>query len=129
MQIVNSVSQGNFTVFRKNSEEKIPETPGCSNHVKVPLWSTLLLCEAEFRLDLVMTWDDFKSRILLILRINCNANGTLKWKNKIITSQQKELLYTVQCIKQTWVFVVSAKCYFSSFLWKVTVLYRYFFSI
>ena len=35
--IVNSVSQGNFTVFRKNSEEKIPETPGCSNHVKVPL--------------------------------------------------------------------------------------------
>ena len=35
--IVNSVSQGNFTVLRKNSEEKIPETPGCSNHVKVPL--------------------------------------------------------------------------------------------
>ena len=35
--------------------EKIPETPGCSNHVKVPLWSTLLLCIAEFRLYLVMT--------------------------------------------------------------------------
>ena len=24
----------------------IPETSGCSNHVKVPLWSTLLLCMA-----------------------------------------------------------------------------------
>ena len=46
---------GNFTVFRKNSEEKIPETPGCSNHVKVPLWSTLLLYIAEFPLYLVTT--------------------------------------------------------------------------
>ena len=55
--IVNSVSQGNFTFFGKNSEEKIPETPGCSNHVKVPPWSTLLFCIAEFRLYLVMTWD------------------------------------------------------------------------
>ena len=54
-QIVHSVSQGNFSVFRKNSKEKIPETPGCSNHVRVPLWSTLLLCVAEFRLYLVMT--------------------------------------------------------------------------
>ena len=53
--IVNSVSQGNFTVFRKNSEEKIPENPGCSNYVEVPLWSTLLLCIAEFPLYLVMT--------------------------------------------------------------------------
>ena len=53
--IVNSVSQGNFTVFKKISEEKIPETPGCSNHFKVPLGSTLLLCIAEFRLYLVMT--------------------------------------------------------------------------
>ena len=32
---------------------------------------------------------------LLILRIKCNANGALKWKNKIIISQHKELLYTV----------------------------------
>ena len=70
---------GNFTVFRKNSEEKIPETPGCSNHVKVPLWSTLLLYIAEFPLYLVTTWDEFKSKIL-ILRINCNANDALKWK-------------------------------------------------
>ena len=54
--IVNSV-QGNFTVFGKNSEEKIPETSGCSDHVKVPPWPTLLLCIAEFRLYLVMTWD------------------------------------------------------------------------
>ena len=63
--------------------EKIPETPGCSNHVKVPLWSTLLLCIAEFRLYLVMTWDEFKSKFFFILRINCNANGTLKWKIKL----------------------------------------------
>ena len=45
---------------------------------------------------------------LLILMIKCNANGALKWKNKIIISQHKELLYTVQCIL-TWVFVASAK--------------------
>ena len=110
--IVNSVDQGNFTVFRKNSEEKIPETPGCSNHVKVPLWSTLLLRIAEFRLYLVMTWDEFKSKILLILRIlkKLQCKWRFEVKNKIITSQQKELLYTMQCIISKHGWLIYSKC-------------------
>ena len=33
--IVNSVGQGNFTVVRKNSEEKIPETLAVATMLKV----------------------------------------------------------------------------------------------
>ena len=39
-----------------------------------------------------------------ILRINCKANGALKWKN--IISQQKELLYTTSHLTNVVVYGV-----------------------
>ena len=94
--IVNSVGQGSFTVVGKKSGKSrnlwLYQPCQSSSLVHLVVLYGIIIS------DLVMTWGECKSKMLLILRINCNGSGAFKWKNKIVTSQRKDLLYTMQCI-------------------------------